>query len=225
MASKALALGAATVGGVMIYSGLAGVSVMDVLAGRASLKGADPKGGKGISPEDLQGLQGIAGISGDGGTTGEGLSGTPKEVIDTIVLPLARKHRMVTGRNAAMVTAANAAHSTNTTSGNVSDHKGPPEHAWAADMSNGTSPTAQMDALAQEIADTFHIPWDGAGVAEATWGGFRYQLLYRTTVGGNHFNHVHFGVKCVRQGGCHKLPKVRRSRRNGATPFGGMRTK
>jgi hypothetical protein len=32
---------------------------------------------------------------------------------------------------------------------------------------------------------------------EAAHGGYRYQLIYRTYEGGNHFNHVHFGVRDI----------------------------
>jgi hypothetical protein len=34
----------------------------------------------------------------------------------------------------------------------------------------------------------------GAGLANAMHGGYRYQLIYRTT---DHFDHVHLGVKDV----------------------------
>ena len=90
----------------------------------------------------------------------------------------------------------NAAHGT-TNTGNRSDHQGPPNVAWAADISNGGSPTPEMDKLARSLAHRFGIPWSGSGLVNATIGGYRYQLIYRTTQGGNHFNHVHFGVKDV----------------------------
>jgi hypothetical protein len=54
-----------------------------------------------------------------------------------------------------------------------------------------------MDALARSLAKRFDIPWSGAGLVNATHGGYRYQLIYRTNLGGNHFNHVHFGVRDV----------------------------
>jgi hypothetical protein len=92
--------------------------------------------------------------------------------------------------------AANAAHGP-TNTGNRSDHQGPGNVAWAADISNGGSPTPEMDKLARSLAQRFGIPWSGAGLVNATHGGYRYQLIYRTMEGGNHFNHVHFGVKDV----------------------------
>lgn len=121
------------------------------------------------------------------------VKGSPKAVIDTIVVPIARRHAIDV--TAASVAAANAAHSVLTTSGNRSDHKGPPNVSWAADMSNGSAPTPQMDRLAADLAAAFGIPWSGSGLVSHNAGGYRYQLIYRTNQGGNHFNHVHLGVK------------------------------
>jgi hypothetical protein len=64
-------------------------------------------------------------------------------------------------------------------------------------MSNGSNPTPEMDKLARSLAKRFDIPWSGSGLVSAVHGGYRYQLIYRTTQGGNHFNHVHFGVRDV----------------------------
>ena len=69
--------------------------------------------------------------------------------------------------------------------------------ALAADMSNGGSPTPEMDKLARRLAQRFDIPRSGSGLVNATHGGYRYQLIYRAMEGGNHFNDVHFGVRDV----------------------------
>jgi hypothetical protein len=122
------------------------------------------------------------------------MGGTPKEIIDKYVIPIAIAHGMTQGINAEAVTEANARHGP-TVDGNRSDHQGPPNFAWADDMSNGTSPTPQMDALAQNLADVFSIPWTGSGSSSSYIGGYRFQMLYRTLIGGNHYNHVHFGVR------------------------------
>ena len=122
------------------------------------------------------------------------IEGAPKHIIDTIVLPIAWECGI--NRTVAMNDAGNAAHGT-TNTGNRSDHQGPPHVAWAADISNGGSPTPEMDKLARSLAQRFGIPWSGSGLVNATHGGYRYQLIYRTNQGGNHFNHVHFGVKDV----------------------------
>jgi hypothetical protein len=118
------------------------------------------------------------------------IEGTPKHVIDTIVLPIAAACGIV--RTPAEIVAANAAHSLLTDSGKRSDHKGPPDHAWAADMSNGTSPTPQMDELARRLAARFGIPWNGSGLRTTSGHGYRFQLIYREA---GHYNHVHFGLK------------------------------
>jgi hypothetical protein len=118
------------------------------------------------------------------------IEGTPKHVIDTIVLPIAASVGI--HLTPAQVTDANRRHSVNTTAGYRSDHKGPPDHAWAADMSNGSSPTPQMDELARRLARRFDIPWRGAGLVNAYNHGYRFQLIYRYA---DHYNHVHLGIK------------------------------
>lgn len=55
----------------MIFSGLAGESVMDVLAGRASLKDSDPKGGEGLGD--------LTGLLGSGSTPGLAAAGGARE--------------------------------------------------------------------------------------------------------------------------------------------------
>jgi hypothetical protein len=120
--------------------------------------------------------------------------GNPKEIIDEVVVPLAVKHGMSTGTSSAAVAEANARHGP-TVSGNPSDHQGPPSIRWASDMSNGISPTPQMDALARDLAATFDIPWTGSGLISKSHGIYRFQLIYRTGEGGNHYNHVHFGIR------------------------------
>lgn len=148
-------------------------------------------------------IVGVSGASPGGGNAGQvesggsascgALSGTPKDIIDKVALPIAHEIAFedITPES---VEAANAAHSQQTTSGNVSEHKGPPEVAWAADISNGSSPTPEMDRLAKNLASCFNIQWSGSGLVNGTKGGYRFQLIYRTDEGGNHFDHVHIGV-------------------------------
>lgn len=133
-------------------------------------------------------------VSAGVGADAAAAKGTPKNVIDELVVPLARKYRMVTGVDPAAIAAANGRHGA-TVSGGRSDHQGPPNYAWASDMSNGGSPTPQMDSLAGALASAFGIPWTGSGLVTQMSQGYRYQLIYRTNEGGNHYNHVHFGVR------------------------------
>jgi len=119
------------------------------------------------------------------------IEGSPKHVIDTVVLPIAA----ACGIHVSPATIAvwNARHGP-TSTGLRSDHQGPPEVAWAADLSNGSSPTPQMDELARRLAHRLDIPWSGSGCVNATHGGYRFQMLYRTA---DHYNHVHIGIKVV----------------------------
>jgi 3D (Asp-Asp-Asp) domain-containing protein len=123
------------------------------------------------------------------GELGE-LAGTPEQIVNRAVL-YAQGHGFPSVTPAS-VRAANDRHSPLTSSGNPSDHKGPPDHAWAADISNGGSPTPEMDALAAAIASAFQIPWHGSGLVNHTSGGYRLQLIYRAA---EHYDHIHFGVK------------------------------
>lgn len=127
--------------------------------------------------------------AGDPAEAGGDITGTPKEIIDNVVLPIARESGIAITAN--QVEAANARHGP-TVDGNRSDHQGPPETAWAADMSNGVS-TPEEAKLAQALADKFDIPWTGAGLVTVTHGSYRFQLIHNTNEGGDHFNHVHFG--------------------------------
>jgi murein DD-endopeptidase MepM/ murein hydrolase activator NlpD len=124
----------------------------------------------------------------------EDLSGTPKEIIDELVVPAAKENKMQTGNSVKAVEAANGRHGS-TVSGGRSDHQGPPEQAWASDMSNGTSPTPEMDALAEDLAKMFEIDWSGSGAISNTKDGYRIQMIYKSNIGGNHYNHIHLGIR------------------------------
>ena len=75
-----------------------------------------------------------------------------------------------------------------TTSGNVSDH------SWggAIDVSNGSSPTPQMDSAWKWLAK--NLGGGGVPTPGVFSGGAIKQMLYRTMIGGNHFNHVHVAL-------------------------------
>lgn len=83
-----------------------------------------------------------------------------------------------------------------TTSGNVSDHWVGSKNAYAYDLSGGVG---QMDRAAKAIAARLGLPYKIGQplVATKVEHGLRYQVLYRTTIGGNHFTHIHLGVKRV----------------------------
>lgn len=86
-----------------------------------------------------------------------------------------------------------------TATGGVSDHWSGNKNAYAFDISNGSHPTPQMDATAMQIANALGVEWDGRSPLEITKNvnGYRVQVLYRTGTGGNHFDHIHVGVRRV----------------------------
>lgn len=123
---------------------------------------------------------------------------TPKEIIDTYVLPVARENGLKTPSGTELTASNNdAANRAHTHLGSASDHAGPSEVKWASDMSNGSSPTPEMDKVAKTLATMFDIPWSGAGLKSASHHGCRFQIIYRYSdaQAGNHYNHIHFGVK------------------------------
>lgn len=73
-----------------------------------------------------------------------------------------------------------------------SDHHTSQRHSYAADMSDGSSPTPGMDQTARQIAAALGRPGWRAGILNVRASGMRAQLIWRWT---GHFNHVHFGVR------------------------------
>lgn len=128
------------------------------------------------------------------GAVSTGPSGSPAKIINSLVLKDA--HAVGIMRTQAENDAGNASHGP-TNNGGRSDHQGPGNVAWAADMSNGSSPTPEMDKLAAKLAKRFHIPWTGSGLVDHTEGGYRYQLIYRAP---DHFDHVHLGIRLADPG-------------------------
>jgi hypothetical protein len=89
----------------------------------------------------------------------------------------------------------------NTKSGGVSDHYVGSTNAYAIDMGGfGERPTPKADQAASGIVSALGGPanWgQTGGVFNTTIGGIRYQVLYRTDTGGNHWNHIHVGARRV----------------------------
>jgi hypothetical protein len=84
-----------------------------------------------------------------------------------------------------------------TASGGVSDHWTGSKDAYAYDLGGSVS---SMDRAAMAIARRLGVKYNGRGplVLTKTIGGIRYQVLYRTDVGGNHFDHIHVGTRRVK---------------------------
>lgn len=80
-----------------------------------------------------------------------------------------------------------------TSSGLVSDHWTGSKSSYAYDLGGSVT---KMDKAARAIAERLGINWNGGPlVATKVLNGLRFQILYRTNVGGNHFNHIHVGVR------------------------------
>lgn len=120
------------------------------------------------------------------------LRGTPKQIINRLVLEAQRFGFDIWPGS---VKAANDRHGP-TVSGNRSDHQGPGNEAYAADISNGSSPTKEMDEFARYLARKLGCPnWTGSGAVSWYKNGYRMQMIYRSMVGGNHYNHIHIGIR------------------------------
>ena len=114
-------------------------------------------------------------------TPGGGFGGTEAPILRAI--KIARRHGLT-------VTSTKRS-----TLSPTSDHHVSQTKAFAADLSNGSAPTPQMDAVARRLGTLLGSPGFEGGVLTTTIGRLRFQLLYRTHVGGNHFNHVHIGCR------------------------------
>jgi len=81
-----------------------------------------------------------------------------------------------------------------TASGGVSDHWIGSKTAYARDMGGSVS---AMDRAAQRLARNLGVSYRKGQplVATITRNGYRIQILYRTMIGGNHFDHIHVGVR------------------------------
>lgn len=88
-----------------------------------------------------------------------------------------------------------------TASGGVSDHWSGSTNSYAVDLGwGGSRPTAASDRAASEIVASLGGPrnWGATGGNFVkTVNGLRWQVIYRSDVGGNHWNHIHVGVKRV----------------------------
>ena len=84
-----------------------------------------------------------------------------------------------------------------TASGGVSDHWTGSKDSYAFDLSNGSAPTPEMDRAAIQIAAALGVKYDGKSelVLTTRQNGYRVQVIYRSSVGGNHYNHIHVGAR------------------------------
>jgi hypothetical protein len=106
-----------------------------------------------------------------------------------------RGHHMATGISPAGIAAANAPPRA-TTSGGRSDHQGPPSYRVGVGHVERLRHAVRRKRSPRSIARMFGIGYRSSGGAfNRTAYGFRFQLIHRSMIGGNHYNHVHFGVR------------------------------
>lgn len=123
------------------------------------------------------------------------VEGSPKDVIDNVVLPMARAAGLP-NCTPAEIEAKNAAHNEYVAGTNrVSWHKGPPGKQWAADMSDNwgsSNGSPKMTELAKALAAEFNMTYPTDFAGKSADGKYNFQLIYLSS---GHFNHVHFGVQ------------------------------
>lgn len=82
--------------------------------------------------------------------------------------------------------------------GTGSDHHRSQKCSFAADLSNvgdGQQPSPEMDRTARRIAALLGVRGWRGGNLRLNRGGYRWQILFRTQIGGDHFDHIHVGVR------------------------------
>jgi hypothetical protein len=125
------------------------------------------------------------------------ITGTPKQIIDTIVLPIANENGIT--RTIDQNDMANAMHGPTSRVAAHPTIKARPTSSVGGRHEQRDYRHPQEDRLAAALAKRFGIPWTGAGLVSVTHGGYRFQLIYRinTPQAGDHFTHVHFGCRRV----------------------------
>jgi hypothetical protein len=121
------------------------------------------------------------------------IANTPKEIIDQIVLKIARDCGI--NKTVSQNDIDNANHKHN---GSRSDHAGPPALKWAADMSDGFM-TENENKLVHALCDRFGLAYSMPilGSKTSNDGKWRFQLIHGANFPpptDEHRNHVHFGV-------------------------------
>lgn len=176
-------------GALLLEAGISGRSLADVLRGIATanhrLKFEIP------NPTDL----GATAESGKNfldsllGSTGGATGKTPKAFIDTVIVPIAKKHGW--RGNAATIRAANAVHGP-TKSGGLSDHQGPGDERWAGDFGTASfrNGARGVDAFMKEVAAVVGAPTH-TGLQTLEFQGLRIQLIWQTD---DHYDHGHVGA-------------------------------
>jgi len=83
-----------------------------------------------------------------------------------------------------------------TLSGGTSDHWEGARHSYAVDLGECdlSFPDGAADRVARAVAAAFGLP-GRTGVVSITRGRYRIQILWQTYEGGDHYDHVHVGIR------------------------------
>jgi len=180
-----LGYGLLTIGALFIYTALKNMSIRDIVLDRpgpgqppdiVDLTKSFDKASKGVA----SGAAGVVAATG-------GSWGGAKAIADGLTK----------GTSVGVISTKRDTQST--ASGGVSDHWTGCKECYAKDMSDGSSPTSGMDTLARKVVGRLGGNITGKSTVNHTsnYKGYRVQVLYRTNIGGNHFNHVHIGVRKI----------------------------
>lgn len=194
-----LALVLLTAGVWIAYSGLKGISLTDVLAGKGAGGSFDPAGGK-LTPISIGGTKGNGSQVREGFSTVGGnvaTSGGAKAIVEG-AFQIAKN----TNPKATVVSDYRAG--STTSGGGTSDHSGNDSSRAARDIGEpGVNaltgpPTAGLDAAAAAIGQAFGRDY-GSGkqriVDTFTYKGYRVQIIWRTPEYGGHMGHIHIGAR------------------------------
>lgn len=90
-----------------------------------------------------------------------------------------------------------------TASGGVSDHWAGSKNSYAIDLP-GTPGDGKTDLAAQRIVEALGggKNW-GGGNYKTDYNGYRVQVIWKSMDGGNHYDHIHIGVRKGGSGGGH----------------------
>lgn len=185
----AAAIGALVLGGLLVASGLKGVSITDLVAGVGGT--LNPAGGRkefaSSSSTDPNLSPGSDPVSTTGGA---------KELVDSLV-----QVAQAAGGGGVTVVSDSRPGST-TSSGNVSDHASNDSHRAARDIGvKGTDalvgpPPKELDRAIVAVGQALGRHYRGGVTVVDTFhkGGLQIQVIWRTPAYGGHMGHIHVGA-------------------------------
>lgn len=158
------------------------VAAAEPAKGKQLLKDKDISG---LATTATNGPTGKVSVSGNANRPGVGLTDLEKKTLAGIAGLLPGGVKVGTGTN----------HNRMTTSGNVSDH-------WEGNAADLSATGAAGDKIATAALVYAGVSPNKArtmakkgGLYNVVKNGVRYQIIWKTNIGGNHYDHVHVGVR------------------------------